>query len=67
MEQAQPLEPSVVGRPRFWVGPLVAGCCCAMGFGITDRVVSLQNAKQAAPTQRCDPNTVPGESMQTWR
>ena len=67
MEQAQPLEPSVVGRPRFWVGPLVAGCCFAMGFGITDRVVSLQSDQQPAPTQRFAPTTFPGESLQTLR
>ena len=67
MDQSQPVEPSVVGRPRFWVGPLLAGCCFSMGFGIADRVVSLQSDQQPAPTQRFAPSTFPGESLQTLR
>lgn len=67
MEQPQPLEPSVVQRPRFWVAPLLAGCCFSMGFGIADRVVSLQSDQQPAPTQRFAPSTFPGESLQTLR
>ena len=67
MEQPQPLEPSVVGRPRFWVGPLVAGCCFAMGFGITNRVVSLQSEMKPAQTQWFAPSDFPGDSLQTLR
>ena len=67
MDQSQPVEPSAVGRPRFWVGPLLAGCCFSMGFGIADRVVSLQSDQQPAPTQRFAPSTFPGESLQTLR
>ena len=67
MDQSQLVEPSVVGRPRFWVGPLLAGCCFSMGFGIADRVVSLQIDQQPAPTQRFAPSTFPGESLQALR
>ena len=67
MEQPQPLEPSVVGRPRFWVGPLVAGCCFAMGFGVTNRVVSLQSDRKPAQTQRFAPSYFPGDSLQNLR
>ena len=67
MEQSQPVEPSVVGRPLFWVGPLLAGCCFSMRFGIADRVVSLQSDQQPAPTQRFAPSIFPGESLQTLR
>ena len=67
MDQSQPVEPSVVKRPRFWVGTLLAGCCFSMGFGIADRVVSLQSDQQPAPTQRFAPSTFPGESLQTLR
>ena len=38
-----------------------------MGFGIADRVVSLQSDQQPAPTQRFAPSTFPGESLQTLR
>ncbi|MDA7434692.1 hypothetical protein N8517_03725 [Synechococcus sp. AH-601-L23] len=45
----------------------MSGCCFAMGFGITDRVVSLQSDQQPAPTQRFAPTTFPGESLQALR
>ena len=67
MDQAQPDESTVVGRPRFWVGPLVAGCCFAMGFGITDRVVSQQSDIKPAQTQSFAPSYFPGDSLQTLR
>ena len=67
MDQPQPVESSVVGRPRFWVAPLVAGCCFALGFGITDRVVSLQSDRKPAQTQRFAPSYFPGDSLQTLR
>ena len=67
MDQSQPVESTVVGRPRFWVGPLVAGCCFAMGFGITDRVVSLQSDIKPAQSQRFAPSYFPGDSLQTLR
>lgn len=67
MDHPLPVESSVVGRPRFWVGPLVAGCCFALGFGITDRVVSLQSDSQPTQTQRFAPSYFPGDSLQTLR
>ena len=67
MDQSHPVEPSVFGRPRFWVAPLLAGCCFSMGFGVADRVVSLQSDQQPAPTQRFTPSTFPGESLSTLR
>ena len=67
MDQPRPVESTVVGWQRFWVGPLVAGCCFAMGFGITDRVVSLQTDMKPAQTQRFAPSVFPGDSLQTLR
>ena len=67
MDQSHPVEPSVFWRPRFWVAPLLAGCCFSMGFGVADRVVSLQSDQQPAPTQRFTPSTFPGESLSTLR
>ena len=67
MAQSQPVESTVVGRPRFWVGPLVAGCCFAMGFGVTNRVVSLQTDRKPAQTQRFAPSYFPGDSLQNLR
>jgi hypothetical protein len=67
MDQSRPVESTVVGRPRFWVGPLVVGCCFAMGFGVTNRVVSLQGERKPAQTQRFAPSYFPGDSMQNLR
>ena len=67
MAQSQPVESTVVGRPRFWVGPLVAGCCFAMGFGVTNRVVSLQSDRKPLQTQRFAPSYFPGDSLQNLR
>ena len=67
MDQSRPVESKVVGRPRFWVGPLVAGCCFAMGFGVTNRVVSLQSDSKPAQTQRFAPSYFPGDSLQNLR
>ena len=67
MDQSRPVESTVVGRPRFWVGPLVAGCCFAMGFGVTNRVVSLQSDREPAQTQRFAPSYFPGDSLQNLR
>ena len=38
-------------RPRFWVGPLLVGCCFSLGYGITHRVVTLQ-ANPEPPASR---------------
>ncbi|WP_244279353.1 hypothetical protein [Synechococcus sp. UW69] len=54
-------------QPRFWVGPLVAGCCFALGYGITDRVLTLQtNAEDPAP-QTFAPLAFPGNSLREIR
>ena len=67
MDQSRPVESKVVGRPRFWVGPLVLGCCFAMGFGVTNRLVSLQSERKPVQTQRFAPSYFPGDSLQNLR
>ncbi len=54
-------------RPRFWVGPLVAGCCFALGYGVTQRVVTLQsNAEEPVP-EAFAPVFFPGQSLDGLR
>ena len=49
------------------MGPLVVGCCFALGYGITDRVLTLQtNAEDPAP-QAFAPLVFPGDSLQEIR
>ena len=71
----QPTEPSETKveaaqrrRPRFWVGPLVAGCCFSLGYGITHRVVTLQTNPD--PPRQPEPFAglaFPGESLASLR
>ncbi len=54
-------------RPRFWVGPLVAGSCFALGFGITTRIVAMQGGESAPKPQAFSPKPFPGERLQSLR
>nr|WP_284500662.1 hypothetical protein [Synechococcus sp. MU1651] len=57
----------VEAKARFWVGPLVAGCCFALGYGITERVLTLQtNAEDPVP-EAFTPLAFPGDSLQEIR
>ena len=54
-------------RPRFWVGPLVAGCCFSLGFGITQRAVTVQSNAQKPAPELFEAAAFPGESLQELR
>ncbi|MEE3081213.1 MAG: hypothetical protein VX302_03695 [Pseudomonadota bacterium] len=54
-------------QSRFWVGPLVAGCCFALGYGITERVLTLQTNVQAPVPEAFTPLAFPGDSLQEIR
>jgi len=57
----------VEAKARFWVGPLVAGCCFALGYGITERVLTLQtNAEDPVP-EAFTSIVFPGDSLQEIR
>ena len=67
MDKTSSPDASSAAQSRFWVGPLVAGCCFALGYGITDRVLTLQtNAVDPVP-QAFTPLTFPGDSLQEIR
>jgi len=60
-------DESVATQSRFWVGPLVAGCCFALGYGVTHRVLTLQtNAEEPTP-EAFAPLAFPGDSLQEIR
>ena len=62
-----PVENLFLAKARFWVGPLVAGCCFALGYGITERVLTLQtNAEDPVP-EAFTPLAFPGDSLQEIR
>ena len=67
MDKTSSPDAPVVTQSRFWVGPLVAGCCFALGYGITERVLTLQtNAEDPVP-QVFTPLEFPGNSLQEIR
>ena len=49
MDQTSSPDAPVEAKPRFWLGPLVAGCCFAFGYGITERVLTLQTMLRTLP------------------
>ena len=67
MESTGQNESQPVKRPRFWVGPFVAGCCFALGYGITHRVVTLQSNAETPTPESFEPALFPGESMEALR
>ena len=67
MDHPSSPDAPVEAKARFWVGPLVAGCCFALGYGITERVLTLQtNAEDPVP-EAFTPLTFPGDSLQEIR
>ena len=54
-------------RPRFWVGPLVAGACFALGYGITQRVVLIRSGLEQSDSQSFKARAFPGESLEALR
>jgi len=54
-------------RQRFWVGPLVAGACFALGYGITQRVVLIRSGLEQAEPQSFRARAFPGESLEALR
>ena len=55
-------------RPRFWVGPLLAGCCFSLGYGITHRLVTLQtNPEPPRQPETFAGLEFPGQSLASMR
>ena len=63
-----PTDSKTARRPRFWVAPLVAGCCFALGYGMTQRLVTLQtNADAPSKPEGFASLAFPGESLDSLR
>ena len=61
-------EPAQARRPRFWVGPLLVGCCFSLGYGITQRVVTLQaNPEPPSQPEPFVRQEFPGQSLASLR
>ena len=67
MDQTTSPDAPAETQSRFWVAPLVAGCCFALGYSITERVLTLQtNAEDPVP-EAFTPLAFPGDSLQEIR
>ena len=65
--KAPTAKPKRQARPRFWVGPLVAGACFALGYGITQRFVLIRSGLQTSEPQSFKARAFPGESLEALR
>jgi len=54
-------------RPRYWVGPLVAGACFALGYGITQRIVLMRASWKEPQQQAFRQQAFPGETLEALR
>ena len=67
MDNPSSPDAPVEAKARFWLGLLVAGCCFALGYGITERVLTLRtNAEDPVP-EAFTPLAFPGDSLQEIR
>ena len=64
---ASTAKPKRRARPRFWMGPLVAGACFALGYGITQRVVLIRSGLEQSEPQSFSARAFPGESLEALR
>ena len=64
---ASTAKPKRRARPRFWMGPLVAGACFALGYGITQRVVLIRSGLEQSDSQSFKARAFPGESLEALR
>ena len=64
---ASTAKPKRPARPRFWVGPLVAGACFALGYGITQRFVLIRSGLEQSEPQSFSARAFPGESLEALR
>ena len=67
MDHPSSPDAPVEAKARFWLGPLVAGCCFALGYGITERVLTLQTNAEDPASEVFTPLAFPGDSLQEIR
>ena len=67
MDNPSSPDAPVEAKARFWLGPLVAGCCFALGYGTTERVLTLQSNGEDPVPEAFKPLAFPGDSLQEIR
>ena len=54
-------------RPSAWTGPLVAGLCFGLAYGLTQRIVSINVSELIRFGQGFDVQVFPGTSLESLR
>ena len=54
-------------RQRFWIAPLVVGCCFSLGYGITHRLMAMQSSVIEIEPEGFAPQRFPGSSLSNLR
>ena len=54
-------------RTRFWIAPLVVGCCFSLGYGITHRLMAMQSSVREIKPESFVPQSFPGNSLSDLR
>ena len=67
MDKTSSPDAPVEAKSRFWVKPIAAGCCFALGYGITERVLTFQTNAQDPVPEAFIPLEFPGDSLQEIR
>ena len=67
MDKTSSPDAPVETQARFWMAPLVAGCCFALGYGIAERVLTLQTNDEDPVPEAFTPLAFPGDSLQEIR
>jgi hypothetical protein len=63
----QPQSAAVATRRPAWAGPLAAGLCFGLAYGITQRIVSLNVGELIRFGQGFDVQVFPGTSLESLR
>ena len=67
MTDASANQPAAIKRPQFWVAPLLVGCCFSLGYGVTQRVVTLQSNPETVQPESFAAAVTPGQSLSSLR
>ena len=67
MKSLRKAQQSSKKRPRFWLGPLLAGSCFAFGYGIANRLLSLGSEETSLQNKRFERQAFPGIELNELR
>ncbi len=67
MRLAKKTDQNKKKRPRFWLGPFVAGAFCAFGYSITNRLLILHAGMSISDAKDFESLRFPGKRLESLR